>query len=81
MSAVTLYIAQGFAQKGRRLIADPAIPCKTAQDAVRRAERLAEIRVGAVAIQQTVDDDTGEVDEDARILYRAGTLPASFGED
>jgi hypothetical protein len=78
MSTITVYIAQGFAQKGRRLIADQAIPCKTAQDAVRRAERLATIRVGAVAIQQNVDDDTGE---DAKILFRAGSLPPSFGDE
>jgi hypothetical protein len=81
MATVSVYIAQGFAQKGRRLIADQAIPCKTAQDAVRRAERLATIRVGAVAIQQNVDDDTGEVGEDARILFRAGSLPPSFGDE
>jgi len=81
MSNVTVYIAQGFAQKGRRLIADQAIACKTAEDAVRRAERLSEIRVGAVAIEQNIDDDTGEVDENAKILFRAGTLPASFGDE
>ena len=81
MTSVTVYMAQGFAQKGRRLIADQAIPCKTAQDAVRRAERLAEIRIGAVAIQQNIDDDTGEVDDNARILFRSGTLPAVFGDD
>lgn len=81
MPVITVYTAQGFAQKGRRLIADPPIPCRTADDAVRRAERLAEIRVGAVAIEQSIDDETGEVGDNARILFRAGSLPASLAED
>jgi hypothetical protein len=80
MASLTIYLAQGFAQKGRRLVADPPIACRSADDAIRRAERLAEIRAGAVAIQQTVDDDTGEVDEGSRLLFRAGTLPASFDD-
>ena len=81
MASITVYTAQGFAQKGRRLIADQAIPCRTADDAIRRAERLSEIRVGAVAIEQVIDQDTGEVADGARILYRTGTLPPSLVED
>ena len=81
MPAVTVFIAQGFTQKGRRLMADPAIPCRTGEDAIRRAERLAEIRVGAVAIQQTIDSETGEIDDNARILFRAGSLPPAFADD
>jgi hypothetical protein len=50
MAQETLFKVQSFrVGRGTRLIADPAVACKTAQTACRTAERLALTRVGVIA--------------------------------
>lgn len=54
---------------------------KTADEAIKRAERDAGRSAGVIAIQQTVDTETGEVLEEPVILAQHGELPAGIGED
>ncbi|WP_182422067.1 hypothetical protein [Aureimonas sp. ME7] len=80
MPAKTLYIVQQFEKSGKRLVAGRQMDFKTAQEAAGRAERDAPRIAGVVAIQQTVDTDTGEVLEEPIVLARFGELPAEFSE-
>jgi hypothetical protein len=78
MAQETLFIVQSFrVGRGIRLLADPAVACKTAQTA---AERLALTRVGVIAWSRTGDAELGDFDEDPIILFRAGRLPAGMDE-
>lgn len=82
MPTITLNIVQTFTQpKGKRLVADQPMQMKTAEEAIRRAERAAEHKAGVVAFQQHVDAETDEVDEAVRILFKAGQLPAQFADE
>ncbi|TBN55364.1 hypothetical protein EYR15_03450 [Hansschlegelia quercus] len=81
MATETIHIFQAWsAGKGNRLRAEAPIRFKSAAEAKGRAERGAEKFAGVVAISQVVDVDTGEVDENATVLFRAGRTPAEFGE-
>ncbi|WP_062225882.1 hypothetical protein [Aureimonas frigidaquae] len=81
MPEKTLFIVQQFERKGKRLIAGRLMEFKTAEEAEGRAERDATRTVGVVALQQTIDTDTGEIVEDPVILARYGELPADFDRD
>lgn len=81
MPAKTLFIVQLFEQSGKRLIGGRALDFRTADEAMARAERASQTAVGVVAIQHTVDTDTGEVLEDPIVLSRFGEVPAEFRED
>lgn len=81
MPAKTLFIVQLFEQSGKRLIGGRALDFRTADEAMARAERASQTAVGVVAIQHTVDTDTGEVLEDPIVLSRFGEVPAEFHED
>lgn len=81
MATETIHIFQAWtAGKGSRLRAETPLRFKTAAEARARAERGAEKFAGVVAISQVVDVDTGEVDENPAVLFRAGRTPAEFGE-
>lgn len=81
MATETIHIFQAWtAGKGNRLRAEPPMRYETAAEAKGRAERSAERFAGVVAISQVVDVDTGEVEENPAILFRAGRTPAEFGE-
>jgi hypothetical protein len=80
MARETFYVVQAFrAGKGQRLTMDPAIPCKSAEGARKRAELLAATRVGVVAFSSSGDAELGEYDDEPTILFRAGRLPGEFG--
>lgn len=80
MPEKTLFLVQQFERIGKRLVAGRQMEFKTAGEAAGRAERDATRTVGIVALQQTIDTDTGEVVEDPVVLARYGELPADFGD-
>lgn len=78
MPAQTLFIVQQFDKVGRRLVAGRQLPFKTAVEASARAGRDAARCAGVVAIQQTIDTETGEVLEEPVLLAAFGELPQEF---
>lgn len=79
MSRQTNFFVQTFeAATGDRLKAGAPIACRTAEGALRTAERLASNKVGVVAFSITSDADTGDYDDQPTVLFRAGNLPAEF---
>lgn len=82
MSRETVHILQTYvAGRGKGLRAEPQVACKTAEEARRKAERLAPLRLGAVAFSMTVDADLGDYDESPVILFKSGQLPPPWDED
>jgi hypothetical protein len=81
MASETVYILQSYiAGRGKALKAEQQVGCKTAEEARRKAERLAPLRVGVVAFSATADTELGDYDEDPVILFKAGRLPHPFDE-
>ncbi len=82
MAAKTLFIVQQFDRVGKRIMAGRQMEQPSADAATARAERDATRCAGVVAIQQTVDAETGEVLEEPVVLAKFGELPAGmFGEE
>jgi len=79
MSRETIYLVQGFKQKGASLKAQPASQCKNEEAARRAAQRLSETHVGAVAFSTSADAELGDYDEEPVVLLVVGTVPESFG--
>jgi len=81
MSRETVYILQTYvAGRGKALKAEPQVGCKTAEEARRKAERLAPLRLGVVAFAASADVEMGDYDENPTILFKAGRLPFPFAE-
>lgn len=81
MAIETVHIVQAFvAGRGKALKSEPAMACKTAEDARRKAERLSPIRLGVVAFSTTGDPEMGDYDESPTILFKSGRLPPPFDE-
>ncbi|MEF2550127.1 hypothetical protein VQ042_01980 [Aurantimonas sp. A2-1-M11] len=84
MSASKLFIVQQFVKQGRRLANGQTMQFKTAEEARLRADRdgarLGNV-VGVVAVEQTVDVETGEVLEEPVVLVRHGEVPAEVAGD
>ncbi|HEY5412311.1 MAG TPA: hypothetical protein VIJ94_16450 [Caulobacteraceae bacterium] len=81
MARETVYIVQTYVRgRGRGLKAEQQVGCKTAEEARRKAERLAPLRVGVVAFAATADTELGDYDENPVILFRSGELPHPFTE-
>jgi hypothetical protein len=79
VSRQTNYFVQTFdAATGDQLKAGAPIACRTAEGALRTAERLALSKGGVVAFSTTSDADTGDYDDQPTVLFRAGNLPAEF---
>jgi len=78
MARETIYIAQGFTEKGGRLIAEPAKRCKNEEGALRTAAMLGETKTGAVAFSSSGDSDLGDYDDELKILSVIGRVPESF---
>lgn len=81
MTEKTLYIVQQFEKQGRTLAQGRQMDFKTADEAVKRAERDAGRLAGVIAVQQTVDTETGEVLEEPVILAQYGEVPAGIPGD
>ncbi len=81
MASETVYILQSYiAGRGKALKAEQQVGCKTAEEARRKAERLAPLRVGVVAFSATADTELGDYDENPVIIFKAGRLPHPFDE-
>jgi hypothetical protein len=82
MATETVYLVQAYvAGKGRtRLRAEPAVGCKTAEEARRKAERLGPLRLGVIAYSVSADVEMGDYDETPILLFKTGQLPPPFDE-
>ena len=79
MSRQTHFIVQAFdPAMGDQLKAGAPIACRTAEGALRTAERFALSKTGVVAFSTSSDADTGDYDDQPTVLFRAGDLPAEF---
>jgi hypothetical protein len=82
MPVETVHIVQAYvAGRGKNLKAEQQVGCKTAEEARRKAERLAPLRVGVVAFSVTADTELGDYDENPTIHFRAGRLPPPFDDE
>ena len=82
MPRETVHILQTYiAGRGKGLKAEPQVGCKTAEEARRKAERLAPLRLGVVAFSVTADVEMGDYDENPLILFKSGQLPPPWNED
>ena len=82
MPRETVYILQSYvAGRGEGLKAQPQVGCKSAEEARRKAERLAPLRLGVVAFAASVDVEMGDYDDNPLILFKAGQLPPPWNED
>ena len=82
MARETVHILQSYvAGRGKALKAEPQVGCKTAEEARRKAERLAPLRLGVVAFSATADVEMGDYDDNPVILFKAGQLPPPWNED
>ena len=72
---------QAYVQgKGKSLKAEQQMGCKTAEEARRKAERLAPLRLGVVAFSASADTEMGDYDENPTILFKAGQRPPPWDE-
>ena len=82
MPSETVHILQAYvAGRGKALKAEPQVGFKTADEARRKAERLAPLRLGVVAFSVTADVEMGVYDEQPTILFKSGQLPPPWDED
>ena len=82
MPRETVYILQSYvAGRGQALKAEPQVGCKSAEEARRKAERLAPLRLGVVAFAASADTEMGDYDDNPVILFKAGRLPPPWSED
>ena len=75
----TLYFSQGFRAKGRKIEPDPPQAAKSAEAAIRAAERIAPSRAGVWAYSADVDVEADTYDE-PKVLFKAGNLPAGVAD-
>lgn len=82
MARETIHLVQAFtAGRGRaRFTAEPAVACRTAEDARRKAERLSPLRLGVVAFSTSADTEMGDYDDNPVLLFKSGDLPPPFDE-
>ncbi len=81
MATETVYIVQAYVQgRGKGLRAEQQVGCKDAEEARRKAERLAPLRLGVVAFAVSADTEMGDYDEEPTILFKSGQLPPPFGD-
>jgi hypothetical protein len=81
MARETIYLVQGFkAGRGSHLSADTPIRCKSMEGARRTAEGLVPTKAGVVAFATSGDAELGDYDEEPTIIFKAGRLPAPFGD-
>ena len=79
MARETVYIVQSYvAGNGNRLKADAPLPCKSAEMARRKAERLAPTKLGVVAFSSSGDQVLGDYDDEPTVFFKAGQLPELF---
>jgi hypothetical protein len=79
-TVLTYFVVQSF-QKGKKggVLADTPVEARSAEAAVRMAERLASVTLGVVAFSRSGDPVSGEF-ADAVILAHHGHVPELDGE-
>jgi hypothetical protein len=81
MTRQTTHVVQAFvAGRGMALKAEKPVACKTAEEARRKAERMAGTKLGVVAFSTSGDAEMGDYDDQPDILFKAGRLPSQFEE-
>jgi hypothetical protein len=81
MAIETVHIIQAYvAGRGKALKAEPQVGCATAEEARRKAERLAPLRLGVVAFSVSADVEMGDYDDNPTILFKSGQLPPPFDD-
>ncbi len=81
MAKETVHLVQAFvAGRGKALKSEPPVACKTAEEARRKAERLAPLRLGVVAFSTSADVEMGDYDETPTVLFKSGQLPPPYDE-
>jgi hypothetical protein len=81
MARETVFIIQAYvAGRGKGLKAEPQVGCATAEEARRKAERLAPLRLGVVAFAASADVEMGDYDDNPTILFKSGQLPPPFDD-
>lgn len=80
MAHQTIYMVQSFhLANHNRICADAPISCKSAQGAIRTAEKLALNKLGVMAFSTFGEADSGEYNDDSVVFFRAGQLPEQIG--
>ena len=72
--AQAVYVVQRFEMRRAQLVPTLRELATTPESARRRAEREAERKGGAVAIEMMIDEDTGAIDS-SRLLGSFGKVP------
>ncbi|MBA2589338.1 MAG: hypothetical protein H0U98_12025 [Alphaproteobacteria bacterium] len=81
MARLTTYLVQSFvAGRGAALKADKPMSCKSAEEAQRKAERMAPSKLGVVAYSTTGDAELGDYDDQPVYFFKTSRLPAQFEE-
>ncbi len=70
----TIHIVQPFDRENGGLIPGKVLQFKTAEEAARRASRLADKHAGIVAYSMDVDEEGGDYGT-PRVLFQAGDVP------
>ena len=81
MARETIFLVQAFLPgKGKGLKADTPMRCRSAEAALKTAEKLALTKAGVVAFSTAGDSELGDYDEMPTIIFKAGRLPDQFEE-
>lgn len=81
MARETIFVVQAFLPgNGKDLKADTPMRCRSAEAALRTAERLALTKAGVVAFSTAGDSELGDYDDTPIIIFKAGRLPEQFEE-
>ncbi len=81
MARETVYIVQAYkAGRGKGLKAEQQVGCKDAEEARRKAERLAPLARRRRGLRRLGRCRAGRHDENPQILFKAGRLPFPFDQ-
>ncbi|MEP3706499.1 hypothetical protein [Tateyamaria sp.] len=75
----THFVVQAFKKQGRKIIPDQPGKARNAEDAIDKARRLKDHRVGVVAYLIEVDPEVDYWGE-PEVLFRTGELPPDFDD-
>ena len=82
MAKETVHIIQAYKQgRGKSLKAEQQVGCANPEEARRKAERLAPLRLGVVAFAVSADTELGDYDEEPTIIFKSGQLPPPFSDE
>ena len=70
----TIHVVQPFDQGKRGLVPGQVLQFKTADEATRRAGKLADKHAGIVAYSMDVDEESGDYGT-PRVLFQSGDVP------